>query len=89
MCDNLIEGASKLAAITFVGWVILLLLPLMVFGFFGFQKWKRHYPADNSVFSYFLRYISGKTATDDRWQVYSIKVGAFLVWFMIVNSIWR
>ena len=77
-----------LKIIAFVGWIALLLLPLTVFGAFGFQKWKRHYGADSTVSGYFLRYVSRKTATDDPWKVYALKIGVFLGWIMFVNSIW-
>ena len=71
-----------------VVWFATLLLPLMVFGVLGYQKWKRYYGVDSSVSGYFFRYVSGKTVTDDPWKVYALKVGVFLSWIMIVNSLW-
>ena len=74
--------------IALIGLVAALLLPLAVFGVFGFQKWKRYYGADSTVSGYFFRYVSGKTATDDPWKVYVLKIGIFLGWIIVVTSLW-
>ncbi|WP_295533925.1 hypothetical protein [uncultured Thioclava sp.] len=85
---DLKEWGLELKVIVFIGWIAVLLLPLMGFGVLGFQKWKRHYGADSTVSGYFFRYVTGKTATDDPWKVYALKIGVFLGWIIVVTSIW-
>jgi hypothetical protein len=75
-----------LAAVVF-GKAILSILPLPVFGLFGFLKWKRHYGPESSMIGYYLRYTSGKRATDDPWPIFTIKMVVFLIWFMVVTPL--
>ena len=66
-----------------LGKVILFTLPMLVFGLFGFLKWRRHYGSGSSIFGYYLRYINGKRATDDPWPIALLKMVVFVIWFML------
>jgi len=66
--------------------LILLILPLIVFGYFGFRKWRDHY-GEGTVFGYYARYMTGKRATDDPFPVYAIKIACFLVWFILLSQL--
>lgn len=79
-------GENALAAL-FIGKAILCTLPMFVFGFFGFLKWRKHYGPGNSIFGYYLRYMNGKRATDDPWPTSLLKMAVFLVWFMIFTTL--
>lgn len=67
--------------------VVIYTAPLLVFGFFGYRRWKRHYRSENSVLGYYLRYATGRRETDDPWPVYGLKIGVFLIWIVVVTSL--
>ena len=76
-----------MALINFCISVALAILPIPIFGFFGFRRWKAHYGGDSSLSEYFWRYVNGKRATDDPWPVFALKVAVFVSWFMLVTSL--
>jgi hypothetical protein len=74
-------------AAVFFGKAILCTLPLLVFGLLGFLKWRHHYGPGSSIFGYYLRYLSGKRATDDPWPTFELKGVFFLIWFVLFTSL--
>ena len=67
--------------LVFVFKLAVLLLPLVLVGFFGFWKWRKHY-GGGTILGYFSRYVIKKRDTDDEFPVYALKVGLFLAWIM-------
>jgi hypothetical protein len=74
-------------AVLFFGKAMLCVLPMLVFGLFGFLKWRHHYGLGSSIFGYYFRYLSGKRATDDPWPTYAFKGIIFLIWFMLFTPL--
>lgn len=59
----------------------------MISAAFGYRKWRKHYGDEHGLLGYWLRYATGKRATEDPFAFAVLKMLLMLIWALICGFI--
>lgn len=61
--------------------------PFIVVVTFNYKRWRRRYGPNVNLLSYYLRYATARTETDDKTLIYMAKTVPCVIWVMLVTGL--